>query len=84
MITILSKFVDWLLPERSARRSIIDELRMEIDRLIERNNKLESRIDDLEQRTAKDSCFRYDCRLRISINQLLQPKRDTATDCSIR
>ena len=84
MITIVSKFVDWLLPERTARRSIIDELRQEIDRLVERNNKLELRLDELEQRIAKDSCFRYDCKLRISINQLLQNQRDTATDCSIR
>ena len=83
MITIVSKFVDWLLPERTARRSIIDELRQEVDRLVERNNKLELRLDELEQRITKDSCFRYDCKLRITINQLLQSKRDTATDCSI-
>lgn len=80
MITIISKFVDWLLPERATRRSIIDELRQEIDRLVERNNKLESRFDDLEQKIAKDSCFRYDCKLRVSINQLLQSKGGTATD----
>ena len=83
MITIVSKFVDWLLPERTARRSIIDELRQEVDRLVERNNKLELRLDELEQRITKDSCFRYDCKLRITINQLLQSKRDTTTDYSI-
>ncbi len=83
MITIVGKFVDWLLPERAARRSIIDELRQEVDRLVERNNKLESRLDVLEERIAKDSCFRYDCMLRISINQLLQNQRDTATECSL-
>lgn len=83
MITIVSKFVDWLLPEKTARRSIIDELRQEVERLVERNNKLESRLDELEQRITKDSCFRYDCKLRITINQLLQSKRDTTTDCSI-
>lgn len=83
MITIVSKFVDWLLPEKTARRSIIEELRQEVDRLVERNNKLELRLDELEQRIAKDSCFRYDCKLRITINQLLQSKRDTTTDCSI-
>lgn len=87
MTNILTKFIDWLLPDRTTRIAIID-------RLIARNEYLEKRLDEqdakfekkfemLEKRIAENSCFRTDCPNRLSIGKLLQSTRNnTTTDSS--
>lgn len=77
MKEIITKLLNWVLPERGLRRYILDELRQEVERLNEvikkdsaEYEKLEGRIQKLEVRFAKESCLRFACKHRLSIDQL--------------
>ena len=77
MKEIVTKLLDWILPERGVKKYILDELRKEVERLNEviksdtvEYEKLEQRIQKLEVRFAKESCLRFACRHRLSIDQL--------------
>lgn len=84
MTTIIGKFIDWLLPERAGRIALIEQLVEDNERLRQKLTELEERYEKrffaLEQKYAKDSCFRYDCNHRLTINELLQRKRNCTTD----
>lgn len=88
MTNIIGKFIEWLLPERSGRIALIDQLVEENKRLSEKIDKIEEkyekRISALETKSeekitelAKHACFR-DCNHRLTINRVLQSK----TDCT--
>lgn len=95
MFEVINKFLNWLLPERQARKYILDELRIEVSRLTEqltaertRISNYEERIKKLEERFEKESCLRFACKHRLSLNELHAPKRgtcatedDTYTEC---
>lgn len=77
MKEIVTKLLDWFLPERGVKKYMLDELRSEITRLndiirkhYEEREKLEERIQKLEVRFEKESCLRFACRHRLSIDQL--------------
>ena len=77
MKVIITKLLDWILPERGVKKYILDELRKEVERLNEviksdtvEYEKLEQRIQKLEVRFAKESCLRFACRHRLGIDQL--------------
>ena len=77
MKEIVTKLLDWILPERGVRKSLFDELRNEINRLTEtlnkereRANRNEERLQKLEVRFAKESCLRFSCKHRLSIDEL--------------
>lgn len=81
MFEVISKFLNWLLPERQARKYILDELRIEVTRLTEqltaereRISNYEERIKKLEERFEKESCLRFACKHRLSLNELHAPK----------
>lgn len=81
MKEIITKLLDWFLPERGVKRYLLDEYRKEVERLNEvikndsvRYEKLEERIQKLEERFAKESCLRFACRHRLSIDQLPTPE----------
>lgn len=87
MTTIISRFIDWLLPERATKITLIKQLIEENSRVREINaelraeiqkqdEKFEKRFNMLEERIAKDTCFRHDCTRRLTINGVLQSKRD--------
>lgn len=91
MTTIISRFIDWLLPERTTKITLIKQLIEENNRLREINEELrteiknqdekfEKRFNMLEERIEKDSCFRHDCKRRLTINGVLQRKRNCTTD----
>lgn len=96
MFEVISKFLSWLLPERQARKYILDELRIEVSRLTEqltaertRISNYEERIKKLEERFEKESCLRFACKHRLSLNELhAAPKSsacaaedDTCSEC---
>lgn len=94
MFEVISKFLNWLLPERQARKYILDELRIEVSRLTEqltaertRISIYEERIKKLEERFEKESCLRFACKHRLSLNELHSSKssacaaEDTCTEC---
>ena len=77
MREVITKLLDWVLPERGVKKYMLDEMRKEIARLnkvIEEHyaerEKLEQRIQKLEARFEKESCLRFACRHRLSIDQL--------------
>ena len=77
MREIVTKLLDWVLPERGAKKYILDELRKEIDRLTEtlnqereRANRNEERLQKLEIRFTKESCLRFSCKHRLTIDEL--------------
>lgn len=96
MINIISRFIDWLLPERTTKITLIKQLIEENSRVREINaelraeiqkkdEKFEKRFNMLEKRIAKDTCFRHDCTRRLTINGVLQSKGDCTgenKDCS--
>lgn len=86
MFEIVGKFLNWLLPERQARKYILDELRIEVSRLTEqltaereRISNYEERIKKLEERFEKESCLRFACKHRLSLNELHAPKSSACT-----
>ena len=91
MTTIISRFIDWLLPERTKKITLIKQLIEENNRLREINEELrteiknqdekfEKRFNMLEERIKKDTCFRHDCTRRLTINGVLQSKGDCTAD----
>ena len=77
MKEIVTKLLDWILPERGVRKSLFDELRNEINRLTEtlnqereRANRNEERLQKLEVRFTKESCLRFACKHRLTIDEL--------------
>ena len=91
MTNIISRFIDWLLPERTTKITLIKQLFEENSRVREINSELrveiqkqdekfEKRFNMLEKRIAKDTCFRHDCTRRLTINGVLQSKRDCPAD----
>lgn len=77
MREIVTKLLDWFLPERGVKKYMLDELRKEITRLnnvikehYAEREKLEERIQKLEIRFEKESCLRFACRHRLSIDRL--------------
>ncbi|MED9962187.1 MAG: hypothetical protein U0J38_03415 [Bacteroidales bacterium] len=91
MTTIISRFIDWLLPERTTKITLIKQLIEENKRLREINEELrteiknqdekfEKRFNMLEERIKKDTCFRHDCTRRLTINGVLQSKGDYTAD----
>ncbi|MEE1112337.1 MAG: hypothetical protein UH077_04035 [Bacteroidales bacterium] len=91
MTTIISRFIDWLLPERTTKITLIKQLIEENNRLREINEELrteiknqdekfEKRFNMLEERIKKDTCFRHDCTRRLTINGVLQSKGDCTAD----
>lgn len=91
MTNIISRFIDWLLPERTTKITLIKQLVEENSRVIEINaelrveiqkqdEKFEKRFNMLEERIAKDTCFRHDCTHRLTINGVLQSKGDCTAD----
>lgn len=95
MFEVISKFLNWLLPERQARKYILDELRIEVSRLTEqltaereRISNYEERIKKLEERFEKESCLRFGCKHRLSFNELQASEAgnsattgDTCSEC---
>ena len=95
MFEVISKFLNWLLPERQARKYILDELRIEVSRLTEqltaereRTSNYEERIKKLEERFEKESCLRFGCKHRLSFNELQASEAgnsattgDTCSEC---
>ena len=84
MFEVIGKFLNWLLPERQARKYILEELRIEVSRLTEqltaereRISNYEERIKKLEERFEKESCLRFGCKHRLSLNELHAAKSDT-------
>ena len=84
MKEVITKLLDWILPERGVKRYLLDEYRKEVERLNEviksdsiKYEKLEERIQKLEVRFAKESCLRFACRHRLGIDQL-----PTVENCS--
>lgn len=84
MFEVIGKFLNWLLPERQARKYILDELRVEVSRLTEqltaertRISNYEERIKKLEERFEKESCLRFGCKHRLSLNELHSAKSGT-------
>lgn len=91
MINVITRFIDWLLPERTTKITLIKQLIEENSRIREINDELreviqkkdeqfEKRFTMLEERIAKDTCFRHDCTRRLTINGVLQSKRDCTAD----
>lgn len=91
MTTIISRFIDWLLPERATKITLIKQLIEENSRIREINaelraeiqkkdEKFEKRFNMLEKRIAKDTCFRHDCTRRLTINGVLQSKGACSAD----
>lgn len=91
MTNLITRFIDWLLPERTTKITLIKQLIEENSRVREINaelrtemqkqdEKFEKRFILLETRIEKDSCFRHGCNWRLSINELLHPKRDCTAD----
>lgn len=91
MTTIISRFIDWLLPERATKITLIKQLIEENSRVREINaelraeiqkqdEKFEKRFNMLEERIAKDTCFRHDCTRRLTINGVLQSKGNCTAD----
>ncbi len=87
MTNLITRFIDWLLPERTTKITLIKQLIEENSRVREINaelraeiqrqdEKFEKRFILLETRIEKDSCFRHGCNWRLTINELLQSKRD--------
>jgi capsule polysaccharide export protein KpsC/LpsZ len=85
MTNLITRFIDWLLPERTTKITLIKQLIEENSRVREINAELraeiqkkdeifEKRFELLETRIEKDSCFRHGCNWRLTINELLQSK----------
>lgn len=77
MTEILRRFVGWLFPERAARRAILDEFRLEFERLTKtvseeyaKREAMEARLQRLEKRFEKESCLRFACKHRLTLNEL--------------
>lgn len=91
MTNLITRFIDWLLPERTTKITLIKQLVEENSRVREINaelrveiqkqdEKFEKRFNILEERIEKDTCFRHGCNWRLTINELLQSKRDCSAD----
>ena len=91
MTNLITRFIDWLLPERTTKTTLIKQLVEENSRVREINaelrveiqkqdEKFEKRFNILEERIEKDTCFRHGCNWRLTINELLQSKRDCSAD----
>lgn len=91
MTNLITRFIDWLLPERTTKITLIKQLIEENSRVREINaelraeiqkqdEKFEKRFNILEERIEKDTCFRHGCNWRLTINELLQSKRDCSAD----
>lgn len=91
MTNIITRFIDWLLPERTTKITLIKQLIEENSRVREINaelraeiqkqdEKFEKRFNMLEERIEKDTCFRHGCNWRLTINELLQSKRYCSAD----
>lgn len=73
MTDIISKIFNILFPSVKARKDIIRELRENAEWQNMRQDKLEERIDKLENLYKQDACLRLNCSGRVNLQTPYTP-----------